>query len=230
MSTAAFMKVNDSGKRFCDEDTSLPGISNMYMTSRGNRVWSIFDSDYESQLATMSPLSTYCNNTAGPLTEFFSDGTMDPSNPGTPSDVVELCLQNGSTVKADSIEELAETLQIPAENLRATVDRYNELVDAGTDLDFGKNPVDLKPIKTPPFYASALTAKVLVVTSGLNVDSSMRVLDNDGNPIEGLFAVGNVMGNFFANDYPICAPGISHGRCLTLGALLGKAVAEDTLV
>ena len=33
------------------------------------------------------------------------------------------------------------------------------------------------------------------------------------------------MGNFFANDYPICAPGLSHGRCLTLGALIGQAVA-----
>ena len=43
----------------------------------------------------------------------------------------------------------------------------------------------------------------------------------------GMGLVLNVMGNFFANDYPICAPGLSHGRCLTLGALLGNAVATE---
>ena len=52
--------------------------------------------------------------------------------------------------------------------------------------------------------------------------------NNKGN--EHVIDVDNVMGNFFANDYPICCPGLSHGRCLTLGALLGKALAEDTTV
>lgn len=38
------------------------------------------------------------------------------------------------------------------------------------------------------------------------------------------------MGSFFANAYPICCPGLSHGRRLTLGALIGQAVATDTTV
>ena len=75
-----------------------------------------------------------------------------------------------------------------------------------------------------------LTAKVLAIASGLDVDSNMNVVDKAGEPIEGLYAVGNVMGNFFANDYPICCPGLSHGRCLTLGALIGRAVTSATPV
>lgn len=227
MSTASYMKVNSDGKRFCNENTSLPGISNMYMAN-GGKVWAIFDSDYENQMQKMSPLSAYNNNTAGPLTQFFSDGTMDPANPGSPTEVVELCKEAGTTIEADSIEALAEAIGVPSDSLARTVERYNELVDLGVDEDFGKDASDLQPIKQAPFYASELTAKVLVVASGLNVDSQMRVLNADNQPISGLYAVGNAMGNFFANDYPICAPGLSHGRCLTLGALIGNAVATGS--
>lgn len=228
MSTASYLKVNGSGKRFCNENTALPGISNMYMTSPGGVVWSVFDSDFETQMPVMSPLSNYNNNTAGPLTQFFSNGTMDPANPGTPTDVVNLCLEQGTTIQADTIESLAEAMGVPTGAFSQTVDRYNKLVDGGVDEDFGKDAADLQPIKQPPFYASKLTAKVLVVASGLNVNSEMQVLNAEDNPIEGLYAVGNVMGNFFANDYPICAPGLSHGRCLTLGFLIGKAVATGS--
>lgn len=227
MSTASYMKVNADGQRFCNENTSLPGISNMHMTN-GGKVWAIFDSDYEEQMPKMSPLSAYNNNTAGPLTKYFSDGTMDPANPGSPTEVVNLCMEEGTTTEANSIEELAEAIGVPADALVATVDRYNELVDLGVDEDFGKDVADLQPIKKAPFYASQLTAKILCVASGLNVDSQMRVLNADNQPLGGLYAVGNVMGNFFANDYPICAPGLSHGRYLTLGALIGEAVATGT--
>lgn len=225
LSPASNLKVNGDGVRFCNENTTLPGISNMYLTSKGHKVWAIFDSDFEEQMPKMSPLSNYNNNTAGPLTAMFSSGAADPANPPSHTEVVQYCLEDGSTVKADTIAELAAAIDVPADALEATVARYNELVKAGVDEDFGKDAADLQPVVQGPFYASALTAKVLVIASGLNVDSQMQVLSRDGEPIGGLFAVGNVMGNFFANDYPICAPGLSHGRCLTLGALLGKAVA-----
>lgn len=225
LSTASFLKVNNEGVRFCNENTTLPGISNMYLTNQDHRVWAIFDNDFEAQMPSMSPLSNYNNNTAGPLTALFSSGDADPANPPSHSEVVEHCLADGSTAQGATLAELAEAIGVPAENLEATVARYNELVDSGRDDDFGKNASDLKPIRTAPFYASELTAKVLVIASGLNVNGQMQVLSTEGAPLEGLYAVGNVMGNFFANDYPICAPGLSHGRCLTLGALLGRAVA-----
>ena len=225
LSTASYLKVNGEGMRFCNENTTLPGISNMYLTNQDHRVWAIFDSDFEKQMAAMSPLSNYNNNTAGPLTALFSSGEADPANPPSHTEVVNHCLADGSTVQGASIAELAQALDIPAENLEATVARYNELADAGHDDDFGKNASDLHPIRTAPFYASTLTAKVLVIASGLNVNGQMEVLTPEGEPLTGLYAVGNVMGNFFANDYPICAPGLSHGRCHTLGALLGRAVA-----
>lgn len=225
---SSLLKVNNSGKRFCNENTTLPGISNMYLTSAENKVWTIFDSDYASQMDAGSALSNYNNNTAGPLTQMFMSGEASALNPPSHAEVVDYCIKNGTTVKADTLSELASAIGVDPEALSATVERYNEMVDAGVDSDFGKNVEDLNAVKQAPFYASVLTAKLLVITSGLDLDSCMRVLKEDGEPVGGLYAVGNVMGNFFANDYPICAPGLSHGRCLTLGALVGDAVATKT--
>ena len=52
------------------------------------------------------------------------------------------------------------------------------------------------------------------------------VIDKHGDPIAGLYAVGNVSGGMFAGTYPHELSGISHGRCLTFGYLLGKHLAE----
>lgn len=227
LSTASFLKVNKGGKRFCNENTTLPGISNMYMTSEECKVWSVFDSNYTEQMKNASSLSNYNNNTAGPLTKMFMEGTADAMNPPSHEEVVDLCVKDGTTLKADSIAELASLMGVDEKQLQATVDEYNACCDAGVDSSFGKNPEDLNPIKTAPFYASVLTAKILVIASGLNVNDQMEVLTEEDKPVGGLYAVGNVMGNFFANDYPICAPGLSHGRCLTLGALIGEALAKD---
>lgn len=228
--TASFLRVNANGKRFADENTTLPGITDAVMSSAKRTVWTIFDADYESQMASMSALSTYNFNTAGSLTKYFMDGSMTPDAVPPLPEIVQMGIDEGATFEGQTLEELATTIDVPADALVATVARYNELVDLGVDEDFGKDPACLKPIAKAPFYASQVPAKLLVIPGGLNVDDQLRVLDSEERPIEGLFACGNVQGNFFANDYPICAPGLSHGRCITLGALLGAAVAKGSLV
>ena len=65
---------------------------------------------------------------------------------------------------------------------------------------------------------------------GLHVNLDSQVLTEDEQPIDGLFAVGNVQGDFFANSYPVHCPGLSHGRGLTFGQLVGEALAKDTVL
>ena len=65
----------------------------------------------------------------------------------------EKYLASGDIIKADTIEELAEKLEFPADELKKTVDRYNELCHNGYDEDFFKPAQYLIPIETPPFYA-----------------------------------------------------------------------------
>ena len=62
---------------------------------------------------------------------------------------------------------------------------------------------------------------------GLVTDDNARVLDDDSNPIPGLFAVGNVQGGRFVEDYPFTLSGASHAAALTYGYLTGKYLAEQ---
>ena len=89
-----------------------------------------------------------------------------------------------------------------------------------------KKPVFLTPVKEGPFYALKVGPALLTVTGGLKTDINFECLDADGKPIEGLYALGNCMGDITAVDYPINVVGNSHGRCITYGYLLGKDLAK----
>lgn len=98
--------------------------------------------------------------------------------------------------------------------------------EAGEDTDYYKKPVFLTPVKEGPFYALKVGPALLTVTGGLKTDINFECLDADGKPIEGLYALGNCMGDITAVDYPINVAGNSHGRCITYGYLLGKDLAK----
>lgn len=125
-------------------------------------------------------------------------------------------LEEGLFYVADSLEQLAEQIEIEPEVLKATVDRYNSYVDAGHDPEFGRTCLvhkhgELRRIETAPFYAYPSTAVVFGTYCGLRIDEHARVLDTNGAPIPGLYAAGEVTGGF-------------HGAAYMTGSALGKAV------
>ena len=127
----------------------------------------------------------------------------------------ELRLEEGLFIQADTLEELAQQIEIPAEVLEATVAQYNSYVDAGHDPDFGRKYLvhqhgALVRIEQAPFYAYPSTAAVFGTYCGLRVDTSLRVLDVFGEPIAGLYAAGEVVGGL-------------HGGAYMTGSALGKA-------
>ena len=133
------------------------------------------------------------------------------------------------TYKADTLEELAGKLGIS--DTAAFVDsvkRYNECVKAGKDLDFGKEAKWLTAIDTPPYYGIHRHVRVSAVVSGVNVGPNMEVLAAEtGEPIPGLFAIGNTAGNFYGGvDYSMYMPGLSLGRAHTQGYVIGDYVAR----
>ena len=59
------------------------------------------------------------------------------------------------------------------------------------------------------------------------VDEQHRALKADGEPIKGLYVVGNLGGCFYGGiDYPLTVFGLSLGRCYTSGYLAGRQVAR----
>lgn len=129
----------------------------------------------------------------------------------------EKYLAEGIILKADSIAELAEKLEFPADTLQATVDRYNELCDNGYDEDFYKESQYLIPLKTPPFYAvKQMGGSCFATWGGLRVDENFNVLKDDFSPIEGLFSAGeNVAGG---SSLAFCLPGGRLAAWKILGA------------
>jgi len=95
------------------------------------------------------------------------------------------------------------------------------------------------PVVDPPFYAITYDMlkhtsvedmscmRLLVTMGGLVTDDNARVLNDDMEPIPGLFAVGNVQGGRFVEDYPFTLSGASHAAALTYGYLTGKYLAEQ---
>lgn len=208
-----WLMVNRDGRRFVDETPNEISNSNGMMMQPGAIAWSIFDNDYETKVLDM--LGTNRSN----------KGIIVDEN--TPA-AIEAGVEEGVMWKADTLEDLAAQLGIKdTDTFLATVERYNMLCAEGHDRDFGKEDKWMKSnIVTPPFYATKVTAITMTIQFGLNCNDQLQVCDADDNPIAGLYAAGNTCGNFFACDYPLLTPGISHGRAITFGRVLGEALAK----
>ncbi|MCI6530168.1 MAG: FAD-binding protein [Mesosutterella sp.] len=135
--------------------------------------------------------------------------------------------REGGLIKADTIGDLAKGLKLPPEELKKTVARYNELVRKGRDEDYGKEPFRLSPVDKPPFYGAKNCGYILCTMDGIQIDTHMNAIDTEGNPIPGLYVVGNDSGSYFSNTYPNLVTGMACGRTVTFGRLVGKYLARS---
>ncbi|MDR2380764.1 MAG: FAD-dependent oxidoreductase [Bifidobacteriaceae bacterium] len=206
-----WLAVNRNGERYGAEMPLEPYLTNARLNTPGSIAWSIFDSDYPKYVQAQFP-ETY-------------EAILEK----IPAQIEEY-LANGILVKADSLEELAQKIEVPPEALKNTVEAYNKWLPAGEDSQFGVPPRWLSQVQTAPFYATKNVASILTVPFGLHVNDDSQVCTEADEPIKGLFAIGNVQGDFFGMSYPVHCPGVSHGRCITFGQLVGEALAKDTVI
>jgi predicted oxidoreductase len=81
----------------------------------------------------------------------------------------------------------------------------------------------MHPIKTAPFWGVRKHIRVSAICSGVVINENGQALNAAGEPIDGLYCVGNLGGPFYgANDYPFHQTGLSIGRCYTFGMLAAK--------
>ena len=96
----------------------------------------------------------------------------------TPADVmpdIEALVEAGSIIKADSVEELAEKLGMS--HLVDTINRYNELAEAGEDTDHFKSAKYLDKLEGT-LYAVKTTPSVFLGTlGGIDINDNGEVLD-----------------------------------------------------
>ena len=213
-----FLHVNWEGKRFKNEDVNTQSKSVTKALQTHKEAFCIYDSHGLEQVKQQMDDGLGGGLQWGQLTQPYGG----EYNLEAQKLVLEGEIADGKTYTADTLEDLAAQMGVPAENLVAAVDRYNELCDLGKDLDFGKRPEVMGKIVDPPFYAGKLEADLLTMCGGLRTDTQCRVLDAEDQPIEGLYVCGSTAGEFFgAGDYPTYVPGIGHGRCVTFGRIAG---------
>lgn len=141
--------------------------------------------------------------------------------------------------KADTIEGLAQSIGIPSEKLKATVERWNGFARAGKDEDFqrGERLYDqcgyvgdpfsrqksIGTIEKGPFYAVPVVPGDVSTYGGVVTDEFSRVLKADGSIIEGLYATGVTTASAMGNVYP--GAGASVGPSMTFGWIAANHAA-----
>ena len=134
---------------------------------------------------------------------------------------LEQAINEGWACKAGSIAEIAEYFGL--KNLEKTVEEYNGYCDAGVDDEFYKSATFLSPVKTAPFYAFEYVPSAWGTNGGIKVNASLRPLDGENNPIDGLFVAGVDTGSMYTVPY-YDNPGSSVGLAVGSGVLAAKEI------
>lgn len=207
--------VNQSGQRYLNEAASYH-IVGQQMARRqaehgdGSPSWIVFDSRYRH----LYPM--------GPLYPLIPDW-LQPRQ-------VKLILK-----KATTIEGLAGEMGVDPGALAAAVSRFNAGAAQGEDPDFHRgeaaydkmygdprqapNPC-LRPIDQGPFYAMPIYPGDIGTNGGLTTNARAQVLDEAGQPITGLYAVGNSAASAMGESYP--GAGVTIGPAMTFGYIAAR--------
>ncbi len=213
-----FLHVNRLGRRFMNEDTWMQAKSvRCLMQPGGDFAYTVMDSKYLDEIGDR-------------FYELGGQGMMplsvvgDGYNREGMEKFVQKQIAEGNAFCADTLEELAEKMEVPAENLVQTVARYNEIVASGDDVDYGKRQRLLTSVEQGPFYALKWGPVLLDIFGGAQIDTNLNVIGADSKNIPGLYAVGNAAGGMYAVDYPLLLNGNSYGRALAYAMQLADVL------
>lgn len=117
-------------------------------------------------------------------------------------------------VTGDTIEELAANMGVDSDVLAATIDRWNEQVEAGADEDFGRTS-RMEKIETAPFYAVKSRPGSVITYGGVLRNEKAEVVKVNGDIIPGLYVAGEAAAAANANGWTV-----SHA--ITWGRIAGR--------
>lgn len=192
--------VNQEGRRFVNESISYKQIGNAALRQEDGISYQIWDQTVMDQAVADDPLFD-----------------------------LEMLRRRRLLYVADTLEELADCIDVDPEVLIETITRYNGGIARGAEPDFGRKTLTHHygtptPIATPPFYAFESTVAMLATYAGIAVNASAQVLNAFGEIIPGLYAAGEVTGGFHGAGY---MTGSSLGKCAVFGRIAARTALED---
>ena len=212
-----FLKVNLHGKRFFNESAPYQFDMNSASKQPGYIEVTLWDEETMKEKNLKAFHTLGCSRLGFPGIYTSEEAYRE----------VQEDVKAGIVKKADTIEELAKELHLPVDNLKKSIERYNQLAHQGKDEDFGKEDNRLFPIEKGPFYGAWLAGRLLATLDGLRINTKMQVLNELGDVIPGLYAAGNCSGGFFWGSYPDRVPGLTASHAQTFGMLAGRYAAQN---
>ena len=212
--TQPFLKVNRNGERFANESCPYNDIVYAAAHQPGRVYAQICDANILEDAKRFHTIGCSAQTRNGG--EKYIQGKMDEA------------IEAGALFKCDTLDELADKMGFTGaakDTFLATVERYNELYDKQNDEDFGKPAYRLSAIRTAPFYGCWLGASLLTTEQGIAINEKGQALDNNNQPMEGLYITGDMSGSFFANNSPCLMAGVAMGRTLTFAMKAVKQMA-----
>lgn len=198
--------VDVNGKRFVNEKASNRHILDPMMQTPNHQAYVFMDQKSWEGFYKRLPETGVSHEDADKF--LAANGTMKPL-----------------FAKADTIEGVAKIAGINADNLKATVKRYNEFVTAKKDADFARPVQYMKATIAAegPYYIVEQKPRFATTMGGLCTNDNLNVVKNDGTVIPGLYAAGELVGGVMGDDSPA---GANVGWALTSGRVAADAITK----
>jgi len=183
--------VDGTGKRFCNESNSYVEVGKAMYANKAVPCWQVFDEGYVRRY-------------------------VSGANPLQMRRLPEEVIETGSIVRGETLADLARQIDVPAEVLEQTVQRFNEFAAEGLDPDFGRGQsayniflgdpgykpnAALGPIDRAPFYATRVFPADVGTCGGVITNEYAQALDEEDRVIEGLYATGNITATVMGRNY-----------------------------
>lgn len=232
------LAVNRQGVRFADE-TTLSGYGNWQAGAYFYTIWS------SEQIADIAENGLKFDT----IGIFINQGGW-PANTPIPEiyDILDAGIEMDYIYKADTLEELAEQIGVDPATLTQTVSDYNEYCETKENpadgiekspviYDLSGNPIEgeynvyEKVEGDGPYYAVKGSPWVYSTTGALDVNEQFQVLNTEGEPMEGLYAVGtDCLGILFTEKKAyVTYGGADQGWAFTSGYLAAEDIADSIL-
>ncbi len=206
--------VDSTGRRFCNESNSYVEVGKAMYANKAVPCWMIFDDGYVRRYVT----------SANPLKR----------NQHLPPELIE----NGAVKRGDTIADLARQIDLPADELMRTIERFNRFAAKGLDPDFGRGQsayndclgdpgyrpnAAIGPLDRAPYYATRVLPSDVGTCGGVITNEHAQVLDQQDRVIDGLYATGNTTATVMGRTYP--GAGASIASSMVFGYVAARHAA-----
>lgn len=223
------LNLNARGERFMNEDVLCSYSAINIFNQPDKSVYYVWPEEYADKYEEW--------NTFGATIPSPDDGVQYPAYCTATAEQEKQIwkdnVQSGQYVTGGTVREVLEQLEgIDVENALATIERYNGYCEEGYDPEYLKNKACLDKIDSPSgvYYGYKITVgpnQLLGATGGLRTNADMQVCDENDEPIEGLYNIGVMVGDMYANTYNFCICGHNlSATCTTFPYLLAQDFAD----